>query len=104
MKKIILTAVLAIAGSASADTNINMQVTCVNGQTLLAVTSEFNEEPALAMNSLRETRNGMVNNRTVLFINYETKTWTLAERISSDRFCIIAVGEEIAPRLKNDSK
>jgi hypothetical protein len=71
--------------------------TCVNIETLADILKEFQEDPAMTMISIRESNGDFVNNSLVLFINYETKTWTLAEQTQSNRYCVIATGENIKP-------
>jgi hypothetical protein len=71
--------------------------TCVNIETLADILKEFQEDPAMTMISIRESNGDFVNNSLVLFINYETRTWTLAEQTQRNRYCVIATGENIAP-------
>jgi hypothetical protein len=71
--------------------------TCVNIETLADLLYEFGEKPAMTMSSLRASGDDFSTNALVLFINYETKTWTMAERIPGNRYCVIATGENIKP-------
>lgn len=74
---------------------------CINGKSLAEVMEQFGEVPSLTMNSVREVKNNKaVENRAVLFINFDTKSWTMIERVAPDRFCVLATGEEITPYLK----
>jgi hypothetical protein len=73
--------------------------TCVNIETLADLLKEFQEDPAMTMISIRESNGDFVNNSLVLFINYETKTWTLAEQTQRNRYCVIATGENIKPYI-----
>jgi hypothetical protein len=78
--------------------------TCVTIETLAEILHEFDEEPAITMDSMREANNRTVTNKLVLFINYNNKTWTLAERMQRNRYCIIATGENINPYTPQQSK
>jgi len=71
--------------------------TCVNIETLAELLEEFEEDPAMTMISIRESNGDFVNNSLVLFIHYETKTWTLSEQTQSNLYCVIATGENIKP-------
>ena len=76
---------------------LQFAATCVNIESLADILKEFQEDPAMTMIGIRESNGDFVNNSLVLFINYETKTWTLAEQTQSNRYCVIATGENIKP-------
>jgi hypothetical protein len=71
--------------------------TCVKIETLAELLEEFEEDPAMTMTSIRASGDDFATNALVLFINYETRTWTMAERIPGNRYCVIATGENIKP-------
>jgi len=71
--------------------------TCVNIETLAELLEEFEEDPAMTMTSIRASGDDFATNALVLFINYKTRTWTMAERIPGNRYCVIATGENIKP-------
>jgi hypothetical protein len=74
---------------------------CVDINTLAELVTEFGENASLTMTSTRERKNGeLVQIPTVLFINYETKTWSLVERPDRNRYCVIATGEDVKPYAK----
>jgi hypothetical protein len=98
--KLLISGVFFIESS-FAQNSQNFESVCVNADSIAEVVAQFEETPSLTMKSMRETTRGSVENRAVLFINYKTKSWTLVERISSDRFCVIALGEDISPYVKN---
>lgn len=77
--------------------NIPMEITCVTGKVLTETLEEFGEIPFIQMNSTRETDGGIVSNPTVIFMNPDTKTWTMAERIERDIYCVIAIGDFAMP-------
>ena len=94
----ILAAGLFFSSQALAQNSQTYAAVCVNIESLTELVNEFDEAPSLTMNSYRERRNGtLAKIPTVLFINYETKSWTLVERVNDDRFCVIATGEDIKP-------
>jgi hypothetical protein len=62
---------------------------------------EFDEVPALTMITTREGVNGKTaRHSTLLFINYETKSWSLIEKLDTGEFCVVGAGEEITPYIK----
>jgi len=95
-----LAAGLLIATQAFAQNSQRYEAICIKVESLAEVVTEFGEEPSLTMISVRETQRGQVEIPTVLFINYETKSWTMVERVDKDRFCVVATGENIKPYVK----
>lgn len=92
---------LLISSQAVAQNSQRYDAVCINIDSLAELVDEFGEDPSLVMTSIRETqRGGQVEIPTVLFVNYETKTWTMVERVTKDRFCVIATGENIKPYVK----
>jgi hypothetical protein len=78
-------------------TTIPMDVVCVHPSVLSDTLEEFGEIPFLQMNSTREIDGRVVTNPTVMFMNPETKTWTMAERLSKNVYCVIAIGDFVMP-------
>jgi len=37
----------------------------------------------------------------VIFVNPDTKTWTIVERVDADTYCIMAVGQQFEPVPKD---
>jgi hypothetical protein len=99
--KTLIAALLASASfSVAAQGRIlEFQAACVSIDGLADVLEEFDEMPSLTMTSSREINGKLVEYATVLFINYETKTWTLAERVTKDRYCVTATGDNIKPHV-----
>jgi hypothetical protein len=101
MKTFILAAGLFLASPVLAQNTQNYSAVCINIESLAELVTEFGEDASLTMTSVRETVSGnTVKIPTVLFINYETKSWTLVERVERNRFCVIATGENVAPYVK----
>jgi len=101
MKTLLLAAGLFLAFPLSAQNVQNYAAVCINIDSLAELVTEFGEDAAMTMSSVRETKNsGTIKISTVLFINYETKSWTLVERVENNRYCVIATGEDIKPYVK----
>lgn len=105
MKKLFvaLAASTVLLGSSSvAQDTIGMQkfeTPCADRAYVDRVTQKFEEVPTLRANSVRRIGEGEGDfkaNVTVLYINHETKSWTLVERTGENTYCFIAVGSEIS--------
>ena len=59
------------------------------GETML----KYGETPIMRGQSVRNVDGVMVFMNTVLFMNLETGTWTLAEKITDNVFCVMAMGQ-----------
>jgi transcription antitermination factor NusG len=101
MKKLIptigLTAVLfsGIAQAQNKDTKV-FEAICLSAENIEKVTKDFNELPYLRAVSDREDSTGKNVNQyvMVLYINLETKTWTLVEKVDKV-YCVIASGDNM---------
>ena len=85
---------------------INIPTACTTTEALAALLAEYDETPALTMTSVRVSKeqNKSTTNPTLMFINYETKSWTLIERMADNVFCIIGSGGSAAPYVKKPQK
>jgi hypothetical protein len=80
---------------------INIPATCLNSDAMAKLLVEFDEQPSLTMISTREGVEGKTaRHRTLLFINYETKSWSLVEKLDTGEFCVVGAGEEVTPYIK----
>jgi hypothetical protein len=94
----LLLAALIFSSQSFAQNRISQfPTTCVTIESLAEVLHQYKENPAMTMDSSRETNGKVITNKLVLFINFETKTWTMAEKTYTDRYCVIAIGENINP-------
>jgi hypothetical protein len=101
MKKSIAATIFCCAASFAAQAEIiQIPTTCVTSKELVEVLLEFDETASLTMTSNRADKNNILEHNTVLFINYETKTWTLVEQFSKNKFCVTAAGENVRPYVK----
>lgn len=93
-------AAMTLACAAQAQTVPSMTsypVLCVDAESLGKTMQEFRELPFA-----RGLSNSLANpdgppTSLVIFVNPETKTWTIVERAAADRFCIMAVGNGFEP-------
>ena len=87
---------VAFSQSNGAD-EIKINTYCVTLQTLEDVLSEFDELPMIRGKSSRENKSEVTESPLVVFMNSKTKTWTIIERNTSGKYCILAVGENMEP-------
>jgi hypothetical protein len=66
---------------------------CTTQQIFAETLYRYGETPIMRGQSMRNINGAMVAMNTVLFMNLETGSWTLAERMSDDAFCVVAMGE-----------
>lgn len=107
MKKIILillcsTALLLGLTRAAAEidelSTYNIVTYCVTKKMLATMLVDYQELPSIAMSSVRNVMTDNVTvNPGILFVNYSTKTWTLVEKVNNNKFCIVAIGQDITP-------
>ena len=66
---------------------------------LMPTLTRYGEVPGMIADSVRfvDSPDQVFANSMILFINYMTKTWTLAERIGPDLYCVLAVGQNMQP-------
>jgi hypothetical protein len=76
---------------------INIPTHCVSIQVLEDVTVEFNELPMLRGKTERQIDGQLVENTLVIFINMETKSWTITEKMVNNRYCVLAAGNSFQP-------
>lgn len=72
---------------------VRLPVACVSPKIFLETVDSFQELPFVRGKSTRDGGNTSL----VLFLNAKEKTWSIVERVSKDRYCILAVGEDMEP-------
>jgi hypothetical protein len=99
MKYLFFTALLlTFSLSAFSQTEVvRFHAICLPINGIAEVVEKFKEEPSLVMTSNRQIEEKELGFKTVMFINYKTKTWTLVEQVGKDKFCVTATGEDIKP-------
>jgi hypothetical protein len=96
MKKLLATLILlpTLAFSQNSVQTLKFDAHCVNGQTLNQYLQNYGEQPVFRVTSNRDTRSGeVVGIASVFYLNRETMSWTIVERIDEDRFCVIGTGD-----------
>lgn len=70
---------------------------CVDAESLSKTVDEFKELPFARgiSNSLGDAE--APARSLVIFVNPETQTWTIVERVNANQYCIMAVGQKFEP-------
>jgi hypothetical protein len=103
MKKIFASLILCVSSITYAETNM-LPVECGTQKQLATTLTEYGETP-FAVAETKRTLNGKEQSFVVLFfLNMDTKTWSVAEKIKNDYYCLITGGEEfhLLPPKKAD--
>lgn len=106
MKKLFAVLCLGLAASSvlaqkqSRVETIRFEATCGSVQTMASFLKEFGEKPTLTLVSNRDINGDIVAFPSMLFVNFETKTWTLVEQVTKTRFCVTATGDEVKPYIE----
>lgn len=71
------------------------QTVCLNAKDFTNLVGEFKEVPFARGISKPVIGEGVLS--LVIFVNPETKTFTMAEKAAEDLYCVLAVGAEFEP-------
>ena len=78
-------------------TTVTMDTYCINTASLYEMIKKYEEKPMLTAISVRMVRDKEVPLATVLYVNADTKSWTLVEKVRDDYYCVIGMGDNIKP-------
>lgn len=98
MKTII--AALMMLPLAAFSQSYQLPIECGDENDLKEMLKTYKEVPAFEMSTIRESvaTSMPMKIHTTLYINVETKSWTLIEYFPGDKtFCVISSGEDIKP-------
>lgn len=66
---------------------------CTTKQIFAETITKYGEIPIMRGQSLRNVNGAMVVMNTVLFMNMQSGSWTLAEQMAEDALCVVAMGQ-----------
>jgi hypothetical protein len=93
MKKMLATLLfMPVIAFSQPNEEVNLSTYCTSLNELEGVMAEFGELPALRGKTQRDIDGVPVENVLVIFMNPETKTWTIVERMSNGSFCVLSAG------------
>lgn len=76
---------------------------CVDDVELEDTVAKYNESPIARGVSVRSLNNTGVSLTMVIFVNKETRSFTIAEKVDNNLYCIIGIGTAFTP-LTEDGK
>ena len=84
---------------------LSMPVFCMPLSELTKLIQQFEEEGMLSGVTTREDEKGKETlSPVVIFMNPQTKSWTIVEKVSSDRYCVLAAGGNLKPIIEKENK
>lgn len=92
---IIISSLLCVPKAFSQTSIIKFDAVCTSKIELAEVLSEYQELPLARGNSSRGAEK-VLGNPLLLFVNPTTRTWTIAEQVSEDIVCVIALGTQFS--------
>jgi len=75
---------------------------CVGAVQFAETMASYGEVPFITMLTMRPVDKNMEifeEYPTVLFMNPDTRTWTLAEKRGNNNYCVVGVGNTISPHF-----
>ena len=105
MKKILATLLVMLPVMAMSQQELKGELVdlvgmCVGEIQFAETMTSYGEIPFVTMMTVRPVDKTMENYEeypTVLFMNPDTRTWTLAEKRGNNNYCVTGVGENAAP-------
>lgn len=97
MKKILFAILLSFSSFSFAQTTKNIKLECYPLKDVVLELNKFNEAPLLLANSFRSE---IERNVLIIFMNTETRTWTILEKYTEEIYCILAMGDQLTPNFK----
>jgi hypothetical protein len=100
-------AALAMIPMTAFSQSYQIPIECGNEGNFKEMLRVYKEVPAFEMATIREnpTTGNPMKIKTTLYVNFETKSWTLVEYFPGDKtYCISASGEDIIPVFKTGNE
>jgi len=91
MKKFIAMILISVCGAVQAQT-AHLPVECGSLKDLSAVLAEYEEKPFATGETTRLIRGDKKVHVVLFFLNAKTGTWSVAEKVSDDIYCILSGG------------
>lgn len=83
---------------------IGFDAVCTDDHTFAQTLMQFGERPLAIAASYRNDGGSSLSFGAVLFVNPETGTWTMAERVEPNLICVIGMGENFRPYSLDQTK
>jgi hypothetical protein len=79
--------------------NVPIDAYCIIKDHMARILAEHQEKPMLVGVSVRYVNGNEISVPMVVFVNPETKSFTIAEKVN-DKYCVVALGEKLSPYTK----
>jgi hypothetical protein len=76
---------------------VHFETICIDQKMLEETTAKHGEKPFITAVGHRLVGDKKVFHPVVMFMNPNTKSWTLVERVEPNSFCVIGVGTKMEP-------
>lgn len=76
---------------------------CITEKDLVTTIDKYTEDPLARGMSLRRTGTKEIKVPMVIFVNKKERTFSVAEKMGDDLYCVIAIGDNFVP-LDTDGK
>lgn len=90
MKHLLLAALLASTAHAGV---LRFDVPCSDEKEVTTILTEYGETPMLVMQGVRAISGNVLNVSVTLYVNPNTKTYTIIEELRKDILCLVTTGE-----------
>ena len=88
---------LAVSSAAYSQLNIMKFNGACGSQAVFADTIASYEEIPIARGVSNRSLDGLPNRPLVIFVNITTRTFTIAEKVADDVYCVVGLGIEFEP-------
>lgn len=102
MYKLLCSILLFVSLNAFAEVNKDFSAPCYPLNMVMRAIGEYKETPAIVGYSQRTEGNKEMTNMMLIFLNTQTQTWTMVEKIPNGLYCLIAAGTnfDVIPKNK----
>ncbi len=97
MKKLLSTLLFLPALAIAQVEYVHFETICISQKVLEETITKHGEKPFITAVGHRLVGDKKVFHPVLMFMNPDTKTWTVVERIEQDSFCVISVGSKMQP-------
>jgi hypothetical protein len=91
VKKLIIATLTTFCIGSQAQT-AHLPVECASLKELSAVLTEYEEKPFAVAETVRSVRGDKKTHVVLFFVNAKTGTWSVAEKVSDDIYCLLSGG------------
>lgn len=103
MKKLLFILGMMISSSLIADTQVLLPIVCLSKKDLIDTLKDFEEKPIImGFSSRLDEKKSAELFELIIFMNPDTKSFTIVEIHGNDKFCAITAGVGLKPAPVTD--